>query len=83
MTNTNQAQIEAQPHTQTQSGGLNASEKKAVFSLAGIYALRMMGLFMILPVFSLYADKLQGATPTLIGLAIGIFQKEQDSFAAH
>ena len=77
MTNTNQAQIEAQPHTQTQSGGLNASEKKAVFSLAGIYALRMMGLFMILPVFSLYADKLQGATPTLIGLAIGIYGLSQ------
>ena len=56
-----------------QSIGLNASEKKAVFSLAGIYMLRMMGLFMILPVFSLYADRLDGATPTLIGLAIGIY----------
>lgn len=55
------------------SNGLNASEKKAVFSLAGIYALRMMGLFMILPVFSLYADRLDGATPALIGLAIGIY----------
>lgn len=58
---------------QSSNNGLNASEKKAVFSLAGIYALRMMGLFMILPVFSLYADRLDGATPALIGLAIGVY----------
>ncbi len=49
------------------------SERRAVFSLASIYALRMMGLFMILPVFSLYAQTLEGYTPTLIGLAIGIY----------
>ncbi|WP_455210126.1 MFS transporter [Kaarinaea lacus] len=67
MSDNNQIQSEGQPN------GLNASEKKAVFSLSGIYALRMMGLFMILPVFSLYADQLDGATPALIGLAIGIY----------
>ncbi|MGD8594357.1 MAG: MFS transporter [Gammaproteobacteria bacterium] len=71
MTDKNQIQSEGQPV------GLTASEKKAVFSLAGIYALRMMGLFMILPVFSLYADQLDGATPTLIGLAIGIYGLSQ------
>ena len=49
------------------------SERRAVFSLASIYALRMMGLFMILPVFSLYAQTLEGYTPALIGLAIGIY----------
>jgi MFS family permease len=49
------------------------TERRAVFSLASIYALRMMGLFMILPVFSLYAETLQGYTPALIGLAIGIY----------
>ncbi len=48
-------------------------ERRAVFSLASIYALRMMGLFMILPVFSLYAHTLEGYTPALIGLAIGIY----------
>jgi len=56
-----------------QSAGFDAVEKKAVFSLAGIYMLRMMGLFMILPVFSLYADTLEGATHTLMGLAIGVY----------
>jgi MFS family permease len=71
VTDKNQIQSEGQPV------GLTASEKKAVFSLAGIYALRMMGLFMILPVFSLYADQLDGATPMLIGLAIGIYGLSQ------
>ncbi len=50
-----------------------AAEKKAVFGLAGIYGFRMLGLFMILPVFALYAEKLAGATPLLIGLAVGVY----------
>lgn len=41
--------------------------------LAGIYASRMLGLFLILPVFALYAEHLDGATPVLVGLAIGIY----------
>ncbi len=49
------------------------SEKRAVFSLAAIMAFRILGLFMILPVFSLYANKFQYATPTLIGVALGIY----------
>ena len=48
-------------------------EKKAVYGLAGIYGFRMLGLFMILPVFALYASHLEAATPLLIGLAIGIY----------
>ncbi|MDH5325205.1 MAG: MFS transporter [Gammaproteobacteria bacterium] len=65
---------------QQQSTGMNASERKAVFSLAGIYALRMMGLFMILPVFSMFAHDLPDATPWLIGLAIGIYGLTQAIF---
>ena len=52
---------------------MNASERQAVSSLAAIYALRMIGLFMILPVFVLYADQLEGHTPLLIGIAIGAY----------
>jgi len=48
-------------------------EKRAGMSLAAIYAVRMIGLFMILPVFALYADQFEGATPTLVGLALGIY----------
>lgn len=52
---------------------MTSTERRAASSLAGIYSLRMLGLFMILPVFALYAEKLESATPTLIGLAIGIY----------
>lgn len=46
---------------------------RAGYSLAMIYAVRMMGLFMILPVFSVYAESIPDATPVLIGLALGIY----------
>lgn len=52
---------------------MNSFEQRSVFSLAGIYGLRMLGLFMILPVFSLYAEGLKGVTPMLIGLALGAY----------
>ncbi len=52
---------------------MNSLERRGTFSLAGIYGLRMLGLFMVLPVFSLYAEGLEGATHTLIGLALGIY----------
>ncbi|MDX8393493.1 MAG: MFS transporter [Mariprofundales bacterium] len=52
---------------------MNVFEKKAAFSLSIIYGLRMLGLFMILPVFALYAEGLEGVTPTLIGLALGAY----------
>lgn len=48
-------------------------ERRATFSLASIYALRMLGLFMILPVLSLFAEQMEGATPVLIGLAISVY----------
>jgi len=52
---------------------MSASEKRATLSLASVYALRMLGLFMILPVLPLFAQQLEGSTPALIGLAMGIY----------
>ena len=52
---------------------LGLQEKRAGISLALIYAFRMLGLFLILPVFALYAEDLPEATPMLIGLALGIY----------
>jgi len=52
---------------------MSASEKRATWSLASVYALRMLGLFMILPVLPLFAEQLEGSTPALIGLAMGIY----------
>ena len=55
-------------------------ERRASFSLAGIFSLRMLGLFMILPVFSLHAHEYAGYTPLLTGLAIGIYGLTQAIF---
>ena len=49
------------------------SEKRAVFGLAGVYGFLMLGLFLILPDFALFAEGLPGATPLLTGLAVGIY----------
>jgi MFS family permease len=60
-----------------QSNAMTSSERRTAVSLAGIFSLRMLGLFMILPVFALYADHLSGVTPALVGLAIGIYGLSQ------
>ena len=52
---------------------LLAAERRAISGLAGLYASRMLGLFMVLPVLALYADTLEGATPLLVGLALGVY----------
>lgn len=52
---------------------MNTFEKKAVSALAGVLALRMFGLFLPLPVLAVYAARLPGATPTLVGLALGVY----------
>ena len=48
-------------------------ERRAAISLSFVYITRMMGLFLLLPVLSVLARDLNGATPLLIGLAIGIY----------
>lgn len=52
---------------------MNALERRSTFALSSIFALRMLGLFMIIPVFSVAGQSYQGATPTLIGLAVGVY----------
>lgn len=44
---------------------------KTVFPIAAIFSFRMLGLFLLIPVFTLYAAELEGATPMLIGIALG------------
>ena len=53
--------------------GMTPAERRAALGLAGVYGTRMLGLFLILPVFALFAEHLPGATPFLTGLAIGIY----------
>ena len=52
---------------------MTALERRSVSSLALLYSFRMLGLFMVVPILSLYASDLPGATPGLIGLAMGVY----------
>jgi MFS family permease len=49
-------------------------ERRASIGLAGVYGLRMLGLFIILPIFALYAETLPGGSSHfLIGIALGAY----------
>ncbi|HIG80029.1 MAG TPA: MFS transporter [Cycloclasticus sp.] len=52
---------------------MSTDERRASLGLAGIFSMRMLGLFMILPVMSLYTADLDGITPLLLGLAISVY----------
>ena len=54
-------------------GQLDSVELRTGLTLAGIVAFRMLGLFMILPVFMLLAADMPGFTPAKAGLAVGIY----------
>jgi MFS family permease len=53
---------------------MTPAERRAGMSLAAIFALRMLGLFLILPVFAVHASGIPGGDNlTLVGLAIGAY----------
>ncbi|MEK7796476.1 MAG: MFS transporter, partial [Pseudomonadota bacterium] len=53
---------------------MSPSELRTSAALAGVYGLRMLGLFLILPVFAVYAEQLPGGkSHALIGLALGTY----------
>lgn len=53
---------------------MTADERRAGTSLAAIFALRMLGLFLILPVFAVHAQQIPGGDDLLlVGLAIGAY----------
>lgn len=53
------------------------SELRSTVILALIFALRMLGLFMVLPVLALYTGVIPGATPALVGMAAGVYGLSQ------
>ncbi|GAB1233205.1 MFS transporter [Ferrigenium sp. UT4] len=56
------------------SSAMTPIERRASIGLAGIYGLRMLGLFIILPIFALYAEQLPGGeSHFLIGVALGAY----------
>ncbi len=63
------ARVSIIPESQFMTG----TELRAAFSLAAVFSTRLLGLFMIYPIFAVYARHLRGATPTMIGLALGAY----------
>ena len=56
------------------SSALTSDEKRSCASLATIYAMRMLGLFMVLPVFIMEARQYPGGDdPSSVGLAMGMY----------
>ncbi|MFP5382969.1 MAG: MFS transporter [Gammaproteobacteria bacterium] len=54
-------------------GPMTTVERRVTAALAAVFAMRMLGLFVVLPVLAVHAVALEGATPLLIGLAIGTY----------
>ncbi len=53
---------------------MTVAELRASISLAGIFGLRMLGMFVILPVFAIYAEHIPGGNNlTLVGIALGVY----------
>lgn len=56
---------------------MKVSWSKTVFPIAAIFSFRMLGLFLLIPVFTLYSGELRGATPALMGIALGAYGLSQ------
>lgn len=56
---------------------MSRQELKAVLAIALLYVIRMLGLFMVLPVLPLLGPEYAGGTPLAIGLALGIYGLSQ------
>src|SRR6188472_1010482 len=52
---------------------MSPTELRASLSLASVFALRLFGMFVVLPVLALWADGRPGWTLTLVGLALGAY----------
>ena len=52
---------------------MNSAERLFALKISLVMAVRMLGLFMLFPVMSVYAGDYENATPFLIGMAIGIY----------
>lgn len=55
----------------------NQSVISKTLVVASLFMLRMLGLFMVIPIFTLFAPQLTGATPVLVGIAFGIYGLSQ------
>ena len=52
---------------------LTPLERRASAALAAVFGIRMLGLFLIMPVIAIYGQAYPDYTPLLVGLAIGAY----------
>lgn len=64
---------DAYPDTTNPVSKLSSLELRSALTLACVISLRLFGLFLIMPVFSLYAKTMPGSTDFMIGLALGVY----------
>lgn len=64
----------------SRSTPLTSKEARAVAAISFTMALRMLGIFLVLPIFSAHAMAYPGATPAKVGLAFGIYPLMQAVF---
>jgi len=57
-----------------------SSHIRVILGLASLYGLRLLGMYLVLPVLSLYADTLRGSTALLVGMSLGIYGFSQALF---
>ena len=60
--------------------GFTPGEARLLFGTSAVYALRMLGVYMALPVLSPHAAALPGATPIWVGLSVGAYGLTQALF---
>ena len=59
---------------------MSSAERFFALKISLVMAIRMLGLFMLFPVMSVYAGDYESATPFLVGMAIGIYGLTQAIF---
>lgn len=74
------SQVPAPPTAGTGRTLSGPHRAQAVIGLASLYGLRLLGMYLVLPVMSIYAATLSGATALLIGLSLGIYGFSQALF---
>ncbi len=59
---------------------MTSAELRSTWGLGSVFSLRMLGMFMVLPILTSYGMHLQGANEFLVGIAIGIYGLSQALF---
>ncbi|NCI54283.1 MFS transporter [Serratia marcescens] len=68
------------PRFDVNDNSMTPQERRATWGLGTVFSLRMLGMFMVLPVLTTYGMALNGASEALIGIAIGIYGLAQAVF---